>query len=147
MQLLSEEGKLKTFERRRSGLKRGLESDEMFEWKSFVRKSKYHKEKLTILEPDIVKTLNERERQKKELERQKEEKRKRGEWDYCGESGEWFWTGETEPENLDQFCFQGMTEEEKIAFRKAEDKLMEDMEKQRKVEREERRKQMQEKQK
>ena len=81
------------------------------------------------------------------MDREKEEKRKRGEWDYCGESGEWYWTGETEPKDVDQFCSRGMTMEEKIAFRKFEDKMMEDMERQRKMEREEKRKQMKEKQK
>ena len=67
MQLLSEEGRLKKFERRRRGLKRGLESDDLFEWKSFIKKSKFHRDRLTRSEPDIVRRLNEIERQEKEL--------------------------------------------------------------------------------
>ena len=57
-----------------------------------------HKEILSKHQPDIVSRINENVRLEKERERQKEENCDRGEWDYNGESGEYYWTGNIEPE-------------------------------------------------
>ena len=54
-------------------------------------------------QPDIVSRINKCIRQEKEIERQKEEDRKKGYWHYNGESGEYYWTGDTEPEHVNYF--------------------------------------------
>ena len=52
-------------------------------------------------------------REEKEQERQRDEERKEGIWDYNnGESGEWYWTGEKEPEYHDEFYHTPPTEEQ-----------------------------------
>ena len=61
------------------------------------------KEVLSKNQPDIVSRINENDRLEKERKRQTEEIRDKGEWDYHGESGEYYWTGDTEPEYDDTY--------------------------------------------
>ena len=49
-------------------------------------------------------------------------KKKRREWIYNGEFGEWYWTGENEPDYEDTFTSEAITEEEKKLMREAEKK-------------------------
>ena len=49
-------------------------------------------------------------------------KEKEGEWIYNGEFGEWYWTGENEPDYGDIFTFEEITEEDKRLKREAEKK-------------------------
>ena len=92
MRLLNNEGRLRTFSRRESGRKDGKNWDELFEWEQYSRKSQNHITNLEKMQPDIVERLNEKMRSIKEKERQRKEERNNGEWDYDGESGEWYWT-------------------------------------------------------
>ena len=62
-------------------------------------------------------------RKEKEQERQRDEERKEGIWDYNGESGEWYWTGEKEPEYHDEFCHTPPTEEQTKMANETEQKL------------------------
>ena len=75
-------------------------------------------------------------RLKKEKERQLKEKRKNGEWDYNGESGDWYCTGTVEPETLDNFRYSAPTDEEVKLFRQADNDMYEE---QRKLKKEEER--------
>ena len=75
-------------------------------------------------------------RLKKEKERQLKEKRKNREWDYNGESGDWYQTGYGEPENLNNFRYSAPTDEEVKLFRKGELDMHEE---QRKLKKEEER--------
>ena len=66
-------------------------------------------------------------REEKEQERQRDEERKEGIWDYNnGESGEWYWTGEKEPEYHDEFCHTPPTGEQTKMANEAEQKLFEE---------------------
>ena len=67
---------------------------------------RFNKKKLSILEnkkPDIVQMINEKLRIEKEKERKREKEREKeveedgGEWCVHGESGEYYWSGESEP--------------------------------------------------
>ena len=75
----------------------------------------------------------------KERERQTEEKRDK-EWDYNGESGEYYWTGNTEPE-YDQIYDSPspLTKEGLDRVRQAEEREMMELMKQRKQEMKEKR--------
>ena len=52
------------------------------------------RKKIGTVKPDVVEQINQKIREDKEKERKRNEERKNGEWDYNGESGEWYWTGE-----------------------------------------------------
>ena len=118
MRLLIEEGRLRKFKGRSS-----KKSDELQDWEKYIQKGSKYSQRLEILNPDIMTRINQKNRDRKEEERKRREKRKQGEWDQNGESGEWYWTGEEEPDldNLDQFCFSPPTEEEKIIIKEAEE--------------------------
>ena len=107
MKLFNEEGRLKDFKRRVGGKR-----SEVQDWKTFMGKGKKHEEKIGTVKPDVVEQINQKIREYKEKERKRNEERKNGEWDYNGESGEWYWTGKNEPV-IDTFCYPEPTEEEK----------------------------------
>ena len=108
-------------------------NDELFEWKQYMQTSEKQKEILSKNQPDIVSRINETVRLEKERKRQAEENRDKGEWDYDGESGEYYWTGETEPE-YDQTHDSPsiLTKEELDRARQAEEREMLELMEQRK---------------
>ena len=113
-----------------------VHGDELFEWKLFKQKSKKHANKLIETRPDIVSKLNDLNRSEKERERKKSQRR------VSGESGEWSWTGDCEPPDLnDNLLYEPLTEEERKQAHADERKLYEEMEIQRKLEQKEKRKQ------
>ena len=71
-------------------------------------------------------------REDKERERNRKEEAKNGEWDYCGESGEWFWTGDGEPPT-DNFEYDIMTPEELKQIRAQEKKEEDSFKEQKKM--------------
>ena len=77
--------------------------------------------------------INENVRFEKERERQAEENRDKGEWHYDGESAEYYWTGETEPE-YDQIHDSPsiLTKEELDIVRQAEEREILELMEQRK---------------
>ena len=97
MSLLQSEGRLRKFARREPGMKIA-KKDELFEWKEYMKTSKKHKEILSVNMPDIVSRINENARLEKEKKQQTDKNRDKGEWEYDGESGEYYWTGNIEPE-------------------------------------------------
>ena len=113
-------GRLKNFEKRSKKNK-----SELSDWKEYFEKGEKYSSFLQGKKPDLIEILNqeireekEREREKREQERKKKEekdkKRKEGEWEYNGETGEWYWTGEKEPVIEEDFCtFKPLSEEEK----------------------------------
>ena len=138
MRQLNSEGRVRKFASREAGMKIG-KIDELFEWKQYMKTSKKHKEMLSKNQPDIVSRINENVRLEKERERQTEENRDK-EWDYNGESGEYYWTGNTEPE-YDQIYDSPspLTKEGLDRVRQAEEREMMELMKQRKQEMKEKR--------
>ena len=67
-----------------------------------------------------------------------------GFWNYAGESGEWYWTGEKGSERIDHFCLSPPTEEEKEIIKLAEQKEFEQYVEQRSKLQKEKRKQKKE---
>ena len=132
MRLLNSEGRLKHFASREAGMK-SAKNDELFEWKQYMQTSEKHKEILSKNQPHIVSRINENVRLEKERERQAEENRDKGEWHYDGESAEYYWTGETEPE-YDQIHDSPyiLTKEELDIVRQAEKREMLELMEQRK---------------
>ena len=126
---------------------------ELEDWKSFKRRGQTYSELLSNEKPDIVARLNNEARERKERERKEKEvekiREKEGQWNYNGESGEYYWTGENEPEYGDTFAHEPPTEEEKELFREAERREFEWFEEMRKMKLKEKRmqKQMERKQK
>ena len=102
---------------------------EMSDFKNFERKGKTYSEFLDTAQPDIVERLNEEIRVEKERERKRKEEEKRkekeGHWEFNGESGEYFWAGDTDPEFGETFSFSPPTEEENKITREAERKELE----------------------
>lgn len=139
MQLLNVEGRLRRFAHREAGMKRTRKKDNLYEWKQYMQKSEKHKEILSRNQPDIVSRINKCIRQEQENERQKEEDRKKGYWDYNGESGEYYWTGDTEPEHDFFDSPDPPTKEEIEIGRQAQERELEELMKQRKHEIEEKR--------
>ena len=129
MRLLRSEGNLNKFVRREKSKKVGKNWDELFDWKGYYDKSHQHSQNLQSKQPDIVERINEINRSKKERERQSKEQYKAGCWDYDGENGEWYWTGDDAPEIVDNFAYSPPTKEELKLFREAEDKLYEEQDK------------------
>ena len=115
MRILESEGPQKSFSRRFSGKR-----EELSEWEKYIR---FNKNKLSILEnkkPDIVQVINEKLRiekekeKKREKEREKEVKEDGGEWCVHGESGEYYWNGESEQVGDCKFEYETcIAEEEK----------------------------------
>ena len=97
--------------------------------------------------------MNNEARERKEKERKEKEaekiREKEGQWNYNGESGEYYWTGENEPEYGDTFALEPPTEEEKELFRETERREFEWFKEMRKMKLKEKRmqKQMERKQK
>jgi hypothetical protein len=96
----------------------------MSDFKNFMQKGKSYSEFLRNTKPDIVERLNleiieekERERTRKEEERKKDIE---GDWNFNAESGEYYWTGENEPEYGDTFSCSPLTEEEEKLRKTAE---------------------------
>ena len=104
MQLLNVEGRLRKFAHREKGVKRTRMKDNLYEWKQYMAKSEKHKGILSRKQPDIVLRINECIRQEKEKERVREEDHKKGCWHYNSESGEYYWTGDVEPEHINDLC-------------------------------------------
>ena len=97
MSLLQSKGRLRKFARREPGMKIA-KKDELFEWKEYMKTSKKHKEILSVNMPDIVSRINENAMLEKEKKQQIDKNHDKGEWEYDGESGEYYWTGNIEPE-------------------------------------------------
>ena len=141
MQQFKSNGRVVQFSRRESSRKDcNAKWDEEFDWERYMRKSQRHSEKLLRDQPDIVARINEKARVEKEKEKLEKKQYDEGEWDYNGESGEWFWTGETEPEILDTFCHSPPTLELTEKCRQFEQKIYEEIIEQRKQEEKEERK-------
>ena len=81
-------------------------------------------EVLNTRKPDLIERINQEIREEKERDRKKREERERREeeekrrkdgiWEYNGESGEYYWTGEKEPEQTVDTCvYEQLTENEK----------------------------------
>ena len=139
MRQLKSVGRVGKFVSREAGMKIG-KIDELFEWKQYMKKSKKHKEILSKNQPDIVSRINENVRLEKERERQTEKNRDKGQWDYNGESGEYYWTGNTEPEYDQTYDSPSpLTKEGLDRVRKAEEREMMELMKQRKQEMKEKR--------
>ena len=138
MRLLQKEGSLKEFSRRSGG-----KVEEIRDWEMYNRKGKSYSEYLRVKKPDIIQVLNEKIRLEKESERKRREKEKKGEWCYHGESGEYYWTGDGEPEYGDNFVNEGVSAEELKQFREEENKMFEEMLEERKQIQKEKRKQRQ----
>ena len=140
MKLLNEFGRLNDFQRRGR-----YKTTEKTDYKSFMQKSKTCSEILRAVKPDIVEKLNQEIRNEKEIERKRKEddlkKDKAGRWSYSGESGEWYWTGEQEPNYGDTFCYSPPTEEERKIMREAEEREFEWFMEERKRKQTEKRKQ------
>ena len=134
MRLLNSVGRLRKFASREAGSKSARKRDEMVEWKRYIQTSEKHREILSKKQPDIVSRINENVRLEKEKERQDIESCKIGEWLYSGESGEYYWTGDTEPEYVDQTYDNPSppTQEELEIVRQAEEREMAELMKQRK---------------
>ena len=98
---------------------------EILDWKEYCEKGESFAEVLHTRKPDLIERINqeireekERDRKKREEERERrqeeEKRRKDGIWEYNGESGEYYWTGEKEPEQTVDTCvYEPLTEEEK----------------------------------
>ena len=115
MKIFREEGRLIEFKKR----------SEVSDWKEFVRKGETYSDLLSKKKPDLIDEINQEVREEKEKEREQKEKemekRKEGVWDYCGESGEWYWTGPNEPEEIDTCIYKPLSEEEKRQSEKADE--------------------------
>lgn len=138
MKVLKDEGNLKEFERRNGGKR-----DEIRDWDMYYRACKSNADKLEANKPDIVQELNEKIRKEKEKERKREEQVEEdgGEWLYCGESGEWYWSGEGVPK-VDEFEYETLTDKEIQDLRKQEEIQYEEIMKMRKKEVNEKRRQI-----
>ena len=79
MRLLKTFGPLMKFSNRDT-VPKVRKGDDLFEWKKFVSKSQRHSVKLAEKQPDIVKRINEKNREEKERDRQKKEDTQNGEW-------------------------------------------------------------------
>ena len=98
---------------------------EILDWKEYCEKGESFAEVLHTRKPDLIERINqeireekERDRKKREEERERreeeEKRRKDGIWEYNGESGEYYWTGEKEPEQTVDTCVnEPLTENEK----------------------------------
>ena len=119
MRRLSEKGRILDHQIRTS-----KNITEMEDWNSFKCMGQTYSELLSNEKPDIVERLNNEARDRKEKERKEKEAEniteKEGQWNYDGESGEYYWTGEKEPEYGDTFAYEPPTEEEKEMIREAE---------------------------
>ena len=97
---------------------------ELSDFMNFKRRGITYSDFLDKAKPDIVERLNQEIREKKERERKRkvEEKKneKDGQWNYDGESGEYYWTGDTEQDHGETFVNSPPTEEEKQIQREAE---------------------------
>ena len=134
MSLLKSEGRLRKFARREPGMKIA-KIDELLEWKQFMKTNKKHKELLSKNQPDIVARINENARLEKERKQQTEKNCDQGEWEYNGESGEYSWTGNVEPEYDQEYDSPSfLTKEGLEKVRQAEKKEMIEQMKQRKQE-------------
>ena len=106
-----EKGRLLDFQRRST-----RNTTEMDDCQNFMKRGGKHSEFLSYAKPDVIELLNQKIREEKETERRKKEekmkKEKEGEWVYCGETVEWNWIGENEPNNVDTFSCSPLTEEE-----------------------------------
>ena len=111
---------------------------EFDDWKKFMQKSKKHADMATKNKPDIVKMINEKERERKEVIRKNEEQEQErekirqkkikedgGEWEYIAEYDDYVWVGEGEPiESIkDDIPFTPLTKEELHEIRQQEEKL------------------------
>ena len=103
-------GRLKNFEKRSKKNK-----SELSDWKEYFEKGEKYSSFLQGKKPDLIEIINqkireekEREREKREQERKRKEeenkKRKEGDWDYNGETGEWYWIGQKEQVIEDDYC-------------------------------------------
>ena len=98
---------------------------EISDWKEYYEKGDSFAKVLNTRKPDLIERINQEIREEKEMEREKreeererrekeEKRRKDGVWEYNGESGEYYWTGENEPEQIVDTCvYKPLTEEEK----------------------------------
>ena len=120
MQEFREYGRLVNFSKRS---KRNI--NEFSAWKNFYKKWKECSEIPFEKKTDLIGRLNQEIREEKEKERQKKEKeekkREEGMWDYNGESGEWYWTGQNEPKDVDTFAFEPLTEEDRKKMKEADE--------------------------
>ena len=124
MKKFKEKGRVVDFQKRSAN-----NETEMSDFKNFKRKGNTYSEFLDAAKPDIVERLNEEIREEKERERKRKEeeskKEKEGHWTFNGESGEYFWAGNTDPEFGDTFSYSPPNEEERNITRKAEQKELE----------------------
>ena len=111
---------------------------EFDDWKKFMQKSKKHADMATKNKPDIVKMINEKERERKEVIRKNEEQEQErekirqkkieedgGEWEYIAEYDDYVWVGEGEPiESIqDDIPFTPLTKEELDEIWQQEEKV------------------------
>ena len=118
MQLLKKEGNLRMFTRRNGG-----KTLETRDWELYHRACKNNADYLASRKPDVVEIINEKIRNEKEKERLRKKKVEEdgGEWLYNGECGEYYWSGESEPKDLDDnFEYEQLTREELENIRKQE---------------------------
>ena len=136
MNLFKTEGRMMKFGRRVGGRKKSNNWDENFDWEGYMRKSNQHKDILEKNQPDIVKIINEKHRAEQEI--QSKGDCESGYWHYHGESGEYYWTGDTEPpENMDTFCLSPLSPKKMKIFKERELELMEEFREQKKKEQKE----------
>ena len=139
MQLLNNEGRLRTFSGRDSGISKAQRKNEFLEWKNYLGKSEGHQQRLAELKPDLVERINEHFRLEKENKNKKEESQREGvkasEHSRCGD---WYWASDTESE--DGGCYEILTKEEKDFFEKEEKREREVLSKRLKEEQKEKKK-------
>ena len=120
MQLLEEECRLRKFPWRSGG-----KVEEIRDWEMYNNKGEKYSEFLKVKKPDVVQVLNEKNRAENEKKRQREELEKDGEWCYNGESGEYYWSGDGEPDYGDNFEYEAPTAEDLNQSREYEERLCE----------------------
>ena len=120
MQLLEEEGRLRGFSLRSAG-----KVEEIRDWEMYSNKGEEYSEFLKVKKPDVVQVLNEKNRVENEKKRKREELEKDGEWCYHGESGEYYWSGDGEPDYGDNFEYEAPTAEDLKQSREYEERLCE----------------------
>ena len=118
MALLESEGRKKDFARRTGG-----KLSEIDDFERYHKSGKRFENKLLGERPDIVMLLNEKAREEKEKERNRKEmiKNEGGEWIQNGEYGDYYWSGDGEPnwEN-DSFEDEQLTAKQIEEFKRQE---------------------------
>ena len=134
MRLLREEGRLLPYtERIRKN------TSEVNDWKNYMKKSASRADIVEKSRPDIVEQLNKEARERREVEKLQEEKdkdaekirkekieREGGEWVYNPEYAEYYWSGEKEPEFIDDGP-ELLTEQDLVDIQRQEEQRLEAM--------------------